>query len=216
MIDESLLRAELIRAGGSLEKLDLNRGLSGNISVRCRAGMLISASGASLGSLRESDIVLIDEVGRSAAEYPPSSEWRFHRDIYAARPEVSAVVHTHSFAATVLACLRKEIPPFHYMVLRAGGRNVPCADYATFGTQDLSGKVVEALAGRKACLLANHGMIAIGAHLNEAVAIAAEVEALAATYIATLQIGEPILLTDAEMKAAEHQFRDLRYGTGRR
>jgi len=211
-MDDLRLRAELIRAGEKLDAMGLNRGMSGNISVRCGDGMLISASGAQLGNLTQPDVVFVNGDGRAAGEYAPSSEWRFHHDIYAARLEVSAVVHTHSVAATALACLRKEIPPFHYMVVRAGGHTVRCAGYATFGTQDLSDRVVEALAGRKACLIANHGMIAIADGLDQAVAVAGEIETLAELYTRALQLGEPILLTREELEAAEQQFRNLRYG----
>jgi L-fuculose-phosphate aldolase len=175
--------------------------------------MLISASGAQLGNLRNEDVVFVDAMGHSTGASAPSSEWRFHRDILAARPEVSAVVHTHSVAATALACLRKEIPPFHYMVLRAGGHNVRCAGYATFGTQELSDLVVAALADRKACLLANHGMIAVGDGLQDAASLAGEIESLAELYTRALQIGEPILLTGEELEAAQWQFRELRYGS---
>lgn len=211
-MDEFRLRQETIRAGEKLEAMSLNRGMSGNISVRCGDGMLISASGAQLGSLGKEDVVFVDGHGHATGKYAPSSEWRLHRDIFAARREVSAVVHTHSVAATTLACLRKEIPPFHYMVVRAGGHNVRCAGYATFGTQELSDRVAAALADRKACLLANHGMIAVGDGLLDAVLLAGEIESLAEMYMRALEIGEPILLTRRELEAAQRQFSGLRYG----
>lgn len=211
-MDEARLRAGLIRAGEKLEEMDLNRGMSGNISARYMHGMLISASGAQLGELQEEEIVFVDAQGSSNGEYPPSSEWRIHRDIYVARPEFSAIVHTHSIAATTLACLRLDIPPLHYMIVRAGSRSIPCASYATFGTQELSDRVVEALAGRKACLLANHGMIAAGSSVFDATMLAGEVESLAELYLRTTRTGCPHLLSDEELEAAERQFRDLRYG----
>ena len=137
----------------------------------------------------------------------PSSEWRFHRDIYRARRDVNAVVHTHAPFATTLACLHRGIPAFHYMVAVAGGRDIRCAPYATFGTQELSDHAVAGLAGRDACLLANHGMIAVGASLARALALAVEVETLAEMYWRALQIGEPRLLPDAEMDVVLEKFR---------
>ncbi len=136
----------------------------------------------------------------------PSSEWRFHRDIYAARGDAQAIVHTHAPFATTLACMHRGIPPFHYMVAVAGGNDIRCAPYATFGTQELSDHAVAALAGRRACLLANHGMIAVGASLERALALAVEVETLAETYWRALQVGEPVLLPDAEMARVLEKF----------
>src|SRR5512140_1038951 len=137
----------------------------------------------------------------------PSSEWRFHRDILASRPEVHAVLHTHSLHSTALACLRRGIPPFHYMVAVAGGRDIRCAPYATFGTEELSRHAVAALEGRKACLLANHGLITVGADLASAFKLAVEVETLAAMYLRALQVGEPVLLDEAEMAVVLEKFR---------
>jgi L-fuculose-phosphate aldolase len=137
----------------------------------------------------------------------PSSEWRFHRDIYAARPEVGAIVHAHSPFATTLACLDRGIPAFHYMVAMAGGDDIRCAPYATFGTQALSDHVVTALAGRRACLLAHHGMIATGSTLATALALAVEVETLAEMYWRALQVGEPELLSATEMQVVGEKFR---------
>src|SRR5205807_2815823 len=137
----------------------------------------------------------------------PSSEWRFHRDILSARPEASAIVHTHAMFATTLACLGREIPAFHYMVAVAGGDSIRCAPYATFGTEELSRHAVRALEGRKACLLANHGMIAIGDTLKAALALAVEVESLAAMYWRALQVGAPNLLDADEMARVLEKFR---------
>lgn len=211
-MDEQQLRSDLIRTGENLEKMGLNRGLSGNISARLGDGMLISASGAPLGRLRSEDIVFVDGQGKSTDKNPPSSEWRVHRDILAHRPEFAAVVHTHSPAATALACLRREIPPFHYMILRAGGDNIRCAGYATFGTQALSDLIAKALIDRRACLMASHGMIAAGRSLDEAASLAAEVELLAELYLRGMQIGAPVLLSAGELEAAKQQFADLGYG----
>jgi L-fuculose-phosphate aldolase len=145
--------------------------------------------------------------GDSRGSRLPSSEWRFHRDIYAARAEVGAIVHVHSPFATTLACLGRDIPAFHYMIAVAGGKDIRCAPYATFGTQTLSDHALRALVGRKACLLANHGMIAIGATPTDALALAVEVEALAEQYWRALQIGEPNILSDAEMIVVLDKFR---------
>ena len=144
--------------------------------------------------------------GEARGALLPSSEWRFHRDIYAARADAHAIVHTHAPFATSLACLHRGIPPFHYMVAVAGGTDIRCAPYATFGTQALSDHAVAALAGRRACLLANHGMIAVGASLERALALAVEVETLAEMYWRALQIGEPVLLPDAEMDVVLEKF----------
>ncbi|OIQ78708.1 L-fuculose phosphate aldolase [mine drainage metagenome] len=140
-------------------------------------------------------------------ERKPSSEWRFHRDILAARPEVGAVVHTHAVFATTLACLRRDIPPFHYMIAVAGGDTIRCAPYALFGTQALSDAALQGLQGRRACLLANHGMIALGSNLDAAQAMAVEVEGLCEQYIRALQVGEPYLLSVEEMAEVAEQFK---------
>ena len=145
--------------------------------------------------------------GEARGSLLPSSEWRFHRDIYVARADAHAIVHTHAPFATSLACLHRGIPPFHYMVAVAGGNDIRCAPYATFGTQELSDHALAALAGRDACLLANHGMIALGASLAKALALAVEVETLAEMYWRALQIGEPVLLSDAEMDVVLEKFR---------
>jgi L-fuculose-phosphate aldolase len=152
-------------------------------------------------------MVAMSAAGEYAGETLPSSEWRFHRDIYAARTDVSAIVHVHSAYATTLACHGLDIPAFHYMVAVAGGRDIRCAPYATFGSQALSDAAVRALAGRKACLLAQHGMIAVGESLDAALAIAVEVEALSRLYWQARQIGTPPLLDDAEMDVVLEKFK---------
>ncbi len=145
--------------------------------------------------------------GSFEANKKPSSEWRFHRDIMQSRPEINAVIHTHSMFATTLACLHKEIPPFHYMIAIAGGDTIRCADYALFGSQALSDYALAALVERKACLLANHGMIALGRDLEDALAVCQEVENLCEQYWRTLQVGAPNLLTEEEMRAVFQQFK---------
>jgi L-fuculose-phosphate aldolase len=156
--------------------------------------------------LSEDDIVFVQMDGTARGRWQPSSEWLFHRDIYAQRTDAGAVVHTHSVAATALACLRKDIPPFHYMIALIGGDNIRCANYATFGTQQLSDHALAALRERKACLLANHGMIAAGKNLAEASRITVEVETLSEMYLRALQAGEPVLLTAEEFRAAQERF----------
>ena len=145
--------------------------------------------------------------GSFEANKKPSSEWRFHRDIMQSRPEINAVIHTHSMFATTLACLHKEIPPFHYMIAIAGGDTIRCADYALFGSQALSDYALAALVERKACLLANHGMIALGRDLEDALAVCQEVENLSEQYWRNLQVGTPNLLTEEEMRAVFQQFK---------
>ena len=160
------------------------------------------------------DIVAMTLDGDARGLRLPSSEWRFHRDIYCARPEVRAIVHTHAPFATTLACHSRGIPAFHYMVAVAGGRDIRCAPYATFGTQALSDHVTAALDGRRACLLAHHGMIAVGASLPDALALAVEVETLAEIYWRALAIGEPPVLADGEMDVVLARF--ATYGQPRR
>jgi L-fuculose-phosphate aldolase len=138
----------------------------------------------------------------------PSSEWRIHRDVFAARPEVNAVLHAHASYATALACLGRTIPAFHYMVAVAGGSDIRCAPYATFGTQELSDGALAALEDRTACLLANHGMIALGESLEAALALAVEVETLAQQYCCALQIGTPNRLSEDEMAVVLAKFKD--------
>ncbi|MDZ4200986.1 MAG: class II aldolase/adducin family protein [Gallionella sp.] len=211
-MNETELRVELVRIARRLDAQGLNRGSSGNLSARCRDGMLITPSGMGADDLTAEDVVFVDEAGQPWGKRQPSSEWLFHRDIYAQRAEFGAVIHTHSVAATALACMRKDIPPLHYIIAMAGGDSIRCAGYATFGTQALSDAVLVALRERRACLLANHGMIAAGVDMAEAFKLAVEVEMLAELYLRTLQAGESVLLTAEEFRQAQQQFADLRYG----
>jgi L-fuculose-phosphate aldolase len=205
-MNEHELRHEMVRITKKLDQLGLNRGTSGNLSARYHDGMLITPSGMGAEGLSEDDIVFVQMDGSSRGRWQPSSEWLFHRDILAQRPDVGAVVHTHSLAATALACLRRDIPPFHYMIALVGGDTIRCAHYATFGTQQLSDNALAALQDRKACLLANHGMIATGADLAEAFRITLEVETLCEMYLRTLQAGEPVLLSAQEFRDAQQRF----------
>ena len=206
MMNEIELRSEMVRITKRLDEQGLNRGASGNLSVKYGEGMLITPSGMGAEGLTEDDIVLVRMDGASRGRWQPSSEWLFHRDIYAQRPEFGAVVHTHCVAATALACLRRDIPPFHYMIALLGGDNIRCADYATFGTQGLSDNALAALRDRKACLLANHGMIAADADLAGAYRNTMEVETLSEMYLRALQAGEPVLLSAQEFRDAQNRF----------
>ncbi|WP_309242976.1 class II aldolase/adducin family protein [Hyalangium versicolor] len=200
-------REALIATARQLNPSGLNQGTSGNLSLRVENGFFISPTGMDYDALRPEDIVFMRFDGSSEGPRLPSSEWRFHRDIFAVRPEVHAVLHTHSLHSTALACLRRGIPAFHYMVAKAGGSDIRCAPYATFGTEELSRLAVAALDGRKACLLANHGLITVGADLAAALKLAVEVETLAAMYLRALPAGEPVLLDDAEMAVVLEKFR---------
>jgi len=212
---EQSLREQLLKASQQLCSLGLNRGTSGNVSVRAsrdgEAGFLITPSGMAADKMLPADMVWMDFEGNATGENPPSSEWRFHLDILQQKPEVNAVVHTHSMFAATLSTLRRDIPPFHYMIALAGGDSIRCAPYALFGSQLLSDYALQALHGRKACLLANHGMIATGDTLEKALSIAVEVENLCEQYLRALQIGEPHLLTAQEMQEVQDKFKG--YGT---
>ncbi|TXL78742.1 class II aldolase [Vineibacter terrae] len=209
---EATLRRALIGTCRRMNALGINQGTSGNASVRIgRDRFLITPSGVSYDAMLPAQIPTMTLSGRWYGARRPSSEWRFHRDILAARADAGAVIHTHGPLATTLAVLRRDIPPFHYMVAVAGGDSIRCAPYATFGTQALSDLALAALAGRRACLLANHGLIAIGATLEKALALAVEVEALAGMYLRACAIGEPALLSAAQMAEALALFRT--YGT---
>jgi L-fuculose-phosphate aldolase len=201
------LRKQIIETALAMNSLGINRGTSGNVSARWDSGFLITPSGRRYEDTRPADIVFVDDAGKPAGRWAPSSEWRFHHDIYRDRDDAQAIVHTHSSFATTLACLRKHVPPFHYMVAVAGGADIRCAPYATFGTQALSDNALLALKDRKACLLANHGMIATGASLQKALALAVEVEALCEQYWRALQIGKPKILSAREMNNVIRKFR---------
>lgn len=204
-------REALLNSALALQTLGLNQGTSGNASVRQGDNFLITPSGMPINEINANSIVEMNMLGEAISVGKPSSEWRFHRDIYQARPEVGAVIHTHSMFATTLACLRKDIPPFHYMIAVVGGDTIRCADYALFGTQALSDSAIKALKDRRACLLANHGMIAVGKTLKQAQEVAKEVETLCEQYWRAMQIGEPHILSPQEMQDVFEQFKD--YGS---
>ncbi len=201
-------RTMVIEACRELTHRGLTHGTSGNVSVRCDARrFFVSPSGMDYEVLQADDVPLMDLDGRWFGRRRPSSEWRFHRDIFNSKHEVGAIVHTHSAHATALACTGRGIPAFHYMVAVAGGRDIRCAPYYTFGTQELSEAALAALKDRKACLLANHGVIATGADLRSAISLADEVENLALQYCAALSLGEVSILDDAEMCRVVEKFR---------
>jgi len=201
------LRRKLIDVTREMTRLGLNQGRSGNVSVRAGRGFLVTPTGMDEAALKPADIVEMDFDGTSRGRRAPSSEWRFHGDILGARPEFGAVLHGHPPHGTALACLRKPIPAFHYMVAVAGGDDIRCGAYATFGTQALSRHALAALHGRKACLLANHGMIACGETLDVALALAQEVEALARQYLLALAAGKPKILPAKEMAKVIRLFK---------
>jgi len=206
MNDTRALRARIVATALAMNAQGINRGKSGNVSARIDDGFLITPSALPYEETKPRDIVALDGTGNATGGRKPSSEWRFHRDIYAARADVAAIVHAHSPFATTLACLERPIPAFHYMVAVAGGGDIRCAPYATFGTQTLSDHAVAALDGRRACLLAHHGMIAVGASLGSALALAVEVETLAEMYWRSIVVGEPTLLSDDEMARVVARF----------
>ncbi len=199
MSDAQALRRAVIATARRLTATGLTDGSSGNVSARHGDGFLVTPTGMAYEALAPQDVVAVAMDGAVApGSRRPSSEWRFHRDVYLARPEVGAIVHAHSPHATALACARRPIPAFHYMVALAGGDSIPCAPYATFGTEALARHVVAALANRDAALLSNHGQIAVGADLARAFALASAVEDLARQYWLALQVGEGPVLLDAE------------------
>ncbi len=200
-------RRELVKVAKKLVTLGLNRGTSGNVAVRHGKTFLITPSGIPSECMLPNEVVAMDFSGVTLGAGIPSSEWRFHCDILAARPEIGAIIHTHSRYATSLACLNREIPPFHYMISVAGGDSIRCAPYALFGSQELSNLTLQALENRKACLLGNHGMIALGYDLTDALAVAVEVEALCEQYCIALQIGVPNILSNSQMQEVLEKFK---------
>ena len=204
-------RENLLKIAQKLIETGLNKGTAGNASVRLKEsggdGFLVTPSGMAVEDMSTASMVQMAFDGSYEQGKIPSSEWRFHRDILASRTDVNAIVHTHSMFATTLACLHKDIPPFHYMIAVVGGDTIRCAPYALFGTQALSDNALAALIDRKACLLANHGMIALGRDLDDALAVTVEVENLCEQYWRAFQLGEPHILSEAEMRDVFQQFK---------
>jgi L-fuculose-phosphate aldolase len=202
------LRESVIHGCREITRRGLTYGTSGNVSVRRdEQSFFVTPTGMPCESLETADIPLVDLGGRWFGRRRPSSEWRFHRDILKSRREIGAIVHTHSPKATALACTGRSIPAFHYMVAVAGGIDIRCASYHTFGSQELADAALAALDGRLACLLANHGVIALGSDLDRALSLAGEVEDLAAKYCTALALGEVRILGDAEMRRVIDKFR---------
>jgi len=207
---EQTLRQQLLETSRRMVELGLNRGTAGNASVRFGDGMLITPSAMPVSEMGPESMVRMGLDGDVRQGGKPSSEWRFHRDILAARPEIGAVLHMHSTFATTIACLRRDVPPVHYMIAMAGGDNIRCTPYTLFGEQALSDHALEALRDRKACLLGNHGMIALGTDLADALAVAVEVESVCEIYWRTLQAGEPQILTAQQMHEVKQKFVDYK------
>jgi L-fuculose-phosphate aldolase len=208
---ELALREALIATARAMRPAGLNRGTAGNVSVRCGDGFLITPTGMTYDSLCADDLPLMaidnSNQGHYTGQRKPSSEWRFHRDLYASRPEVGAVLHAHSPFAVSLACLRRDIPPFHYMIARFGGDTLRCADYAIFGSNSLSTAALAAMKDRRGCLLANHGQLVAARNLSEALALAIELEELCEQYWRACQLGQPVLLSSAEMAEVIERFK---------
>ena len=205
----SALHQSLIDTVREMNRAGINQGTAGNASVRLDADrLLITPSGMPYDTLSVESLVVLrmDGTHDCPQGHRPSSEWRFHRDLLAARDDLDAVVHTHGIAASGLAAHARTLPAFHYMIAVGGGNDIRCADYATFGTQALSDHVIAAMADRKACLLAHHGLVTGGRTLAQALAVAVEVEALCKMYLAALAIGEPPVLSAEQMEAVHRQF----------
>lgn len=208
--EQTTLRAQAVGAVRRLDALGLNRGSTGNVSLRCthqqRPGMLITPTGMGADDLQSADLVWVGEDGGFEGALQPSSEWQFHQATYRVRPDVMAMLHTHSVHAAALACLRRKLPAFHYMVAVAGGDDVPLVPYFTFGTQALSDAVAGALQQRFACLLANHGLVVAGRDMAHALKVLLEIESLCEVYLKALAVGEPVLLSAAEMTEVITKF----------
>ena len=211
-MNETDHRQALVEHGRRMNAVGINQGKSGNLSVRLADGFLVTPSAIAYEVMVPEDIVKMRWDGTYDGKRRPSTEWRLHRDIYIQRKDANAIVHAHAMFATTLACLDREIPAFHYMVAAAGGDNIPCAPYATFGSQELSDATVAALEGRRACLMSHHGMVAFSDALPAAFSLAVEVETLAAMYWRALQIALPVVLPGEEMGRVLAKF--ATYGKG--
>lgn len=212
--EEPDLRQAMVQAMLRLDRLGMNRGSSGNLSVRQGDGMLITPTGMGAEGLQPQDLAWLGADGTLCGAWQPSSEWPFHQAIYRARPDLHAIVHTHAVHATALACLRRPLPAFHYMVALAGGDSVPLVPYHLFGSDALSLAVAHGMRACDACLLANHGLVTAGATLAQALKLAQEVESLCEAYLKALAVAEPVLLSADEMAQALARFG--RYGKSAR
>ena len=212
-MDDPDLRRDLLDVVARLEAKGFNHGTSGNVSCRAGGDILITPTGGNSGNMTADRLVRMRTDGSALGEGIASSEWPMHLAILDAHPHVNAVVHAHSDCCVALSCLRKPIPAFHYMIASFGGNDVPCAGYATFGTRALGESAVKALATRKACLLANHGMIAVGGTLEAALNLTVKLETLARQYILACQAGEPAIIPDDEIERVLERYAD--YGRKR-
>jgi len=207
-MNELKTRESIVVACLEMNRSGINQGTSGNISVRWEDGLLITPTSLPYDQMTPDDIVFLGMDGRPRGSNQPSSEWRFHRDIMKAKPGVGAIVHAHPMYSTIIAIMGREIPPLHYMIAIAGGHTIPCAPYATFGTEELSRHAVDALKDRTACLLEHHGLIATGPTLGTAMWLAVEVETLAQQFHGCLQIGGPRLLPVEEIEHVRARMRE--------
>ena len=209
-------RKEVIKYSIKLNTTNLSPLRSGNISVRSFEnsveGFLITPSGKKYDTLKVEDIVFVSSDGNHDTNLKPSSEWRFHKDIYLKKPDAKAIVHAHSPHATAVSAHGKDIPAFHYMIALAGGDNIKCAKYATFGTQDLSNNIIDALENRKACLMSNHGQVAFGDNLESAFELAEELENICHQYINTIKLGNPKILSSSEMDVILEKVKNYKKG----
>ena len=207
------LRLDVIKYAKMLNTKELSALRSGNVSVRYKEGFLITPSGIKYSSLKNKDIVFVSLKGAfDKKKGIPSSEWRFHQDIYLNKKEAKAIVHAHSTCATAISTHEKSIPAFHYMVAMAGGNDIKCAKYATYGTRDLSKNIIKVLKKRYACLIGNHGQIAFGKNLSTAFELAEEVENLSKQYINALKLGKPKILSSKEMKRILNKAKNYKRG----
>jgi L-fuculose-phosphate aldolase len=210
--DDLAVRREMVDTCRQMNDSGINQGTAGNLSIRNPAGFLITPTSLPYSRMEPSDIVQMYFDGTFDGARRPSSEWRFHRDILKGRQDINVVLHCHSVYATTLAVHHKTIPSFHYMTGVAGGNTIRCARYATFGTQALSDAALEALEGRLACLLGQHGQISLGKTLSSALALGIEVETISRLYVQALTLGEPPVLSDEEMDRVLQQMKQMSYG----
>jgi len=207
------LRSEVVKYAKMLNSKKLSALRSGNISARYKEGFLITPSGVKYSLLKNKDIVFVSLKGEfNKKKGIPSSEWRFHQDIYLNKINAKAIVHAHSNYATAISTHEKDIPAFHYMVAMAGGNDIKCAKYGTFGTRKLSKNILKALVRRNACLIGNHGQIAFSENLSKAFELAEEVENLSNQYIKALKIGKPKILSSIEMKKVLRKAKNYKRG----
>lgn len=213
---ERSLRQQVITTCCRLDALGLNQGTSGNVSVRCGAdpadGFFLTPTSLPYDRMVPEDLVHVGLDGQCTGPRRPSSELPFHLEIMRTRPDATAIMHTHSLHATAVSCLRREIPAVHYLVGLFGGTTLRCADYATFGTPELSANLLRALAGRRGAIMANHGLVVLGSSLEQALSLTLEAETLAKIYLQTLSAGTPVILSEADMAAVNEKFRAFGYG----